>query len=149
MTNFLWNWNNVSLFLIFWENAILRQFWNIILSGFVMNGFKSRHPRCSVKKGILRNFVKFTGKNLCQKLFSNKVAGLRPANLLKKRLWHGCFPVNFTEFLWTPFFTEHLWTTASVGYWSVPYLLKYCYSNELDLYVMTELFSTFVVVNVN
>ena len=64
-----------------------------------MNGFKSRHPRCSVKKGILRNFVKFTGKNLCQKLFSNKVAGLRPANLLKKRLWHGCFPVNFTEFL--------------------------------------------------
>ena len=27
-----------------------------------MNGFKSRHPRCSVKKGILRNFVKFTGK---------------------------------------------------------------------------------------
>ena len=124
MTNFLWNWNNVSLFLIFWENAILRQFWNIILSGFVMNGFKSRHPRCSVKKGILRNFVKFTGKNLCQKLFSNKVAGLRPANLLKKRLWHGCFPVNFTEFLWTPFLQNtsgrlHLWVTEVYRtYWN-------------------------------
>ena len=24
-----------------------------------------------------------------------------------------CFPVNFTKFLRTPFFTEHLWTTAS------------------------------------
>ena len=33
----------------------------------------------------------------------NKVAGLRPAALLKKRLWHRCFPVNFAEFLRTPF----------------------------------------------
>ena len=28
----------------------------------------------------------------------NKVAGLRSATLLKKRLWHSCFPVNFAEF---------------------------------------------------
>ena len=32
----------------------------------------------------------------------------RPANLLKKRLWHKCFPVNFEKFLRTPFFIEHL-----------------------------------------
>ena len=30
------------------------------------------------KKGILENFAKFTGKHLCQSLFFNKVAGLRP-----------------------------------------------------------------------
>ena len=71
-----------------------------------------------MKKGVLRNFTKFTGKHLCQSLFFNKVAGLRPATLLKKRLWHRCFPVNFVKFLRTPFlqntfFTEHLWTTAS------------------------------------
>ena len=30
------------------------------------------------------------------------------ATLLKERLWHGCFPVNFAKFLRTPFFTEHL-----------------------------------------
>ena len=35
-------------------------------------------------KGILRNFEKFTGKHLRQRLFFNKVAG--PATLLKKRL---------------------------------------------------------------
>ena len=35
-------------------------------------------------------------------LFFNKVAGLRPATLLKKRLWHRCFPVNFAKFLRTP-----------------------------------------------
>ena len=32
----------------------------------------------------------------------------RPATLLKKRLWRRCFPVNFAEFLRTPFLTEHL-----------------------------------------
>ena len=51
--------------------------------------FRSSHQRCSIKKGVLWNFVKFIG--------------LRPANLLKKRLWHRCFPVNFTKFLRTPF----------------------------------------------
>ena len=56
-----------------------------------------------MKKGVLRNFTKFTGKHQCQSLFFNKVAGLRPATLLKKRLWHRCFPVNFVKFLRTPF----------------------------------------------
>ena len=55
--------------------------------------------RCSMKRGALRNFAKFTGKRLCQSLFFNKVAGLRPATLLKKRLWHRRFPVNFAKFL--------------------------------------------------
>ena len=32
--------------------------------------------RCSVKKGVLKNFAKITGKHLCQSLFYNKVAGL-------------------------------------------------------------------------
>ena len=47
--------------------------------------------RCSVKKVFLEIL-----------LFR-----LRPATLLKKRLWHRCLPVNFTKFLWTPFFTKH------------------------------------------
>ena len=60
------------------------------------------------KKGILRNFVKFTGKHLSQSLFFNKVAGcLRPATLLKKRIWYRYFHVNFVKFLRIPFLTEH------------------------------------------
>ena len=61
------------------------------------------------KKGIFRNFAKFKGKNLYQSLLFNKVAGLRPATLLKKRLGHMCFPVNFAKFLRTHFLTEHIW----------------------------------------
>ena len=30
--------------------------------------------------------------------------GLRPVTLLKKSLWHMCFPVNFAKFLKTAFF---------------------------------------------
>ena len=61
------------------------------------------------KKGVLRNFAKFIGKRLCRSLFFNKVAALRPATLLKKRLWDRCFPKNFAKFLRTPFLIEHLW----------------------------------------
>ena len=46
--------------------------------------FRISYQRCSMKKG------------------------LRPATLLKKRVWHRCFK--------NIFFTEHLWTTASVLY---------------------------------
>ena len=40
--------------------------------------------RCSIKRGVLRNFAEFTGKHLCQSLFFNKVVGIRPASLLRK-----------------------------------------------------------------
>ena len=74
----------------------------------------SSHQRCSSRKGVLRNSVKLTGKHLCLSLHFKKVASLSPATLLKKKLWGWCFPMNFAEFLRTPFFTEHLWATASV-----------------------------------
>ena len=63
----------------------------------------------SCKKGIPRNFTNFLGKQLCQSLFFDKVAGFRPATLLKKRLWQRCFPKNFVKFLRTPFLMKHLW----------------------------------------
>ena len=70
---------------------------------------KSSISEVFYKKGVLRNFTKFKGKHLCQSLFFNKVTGLRPATLLKERLWHKSFPVNFVKFLKTPFLTKHLW----------------------------------------
>ena len=49
-----------------------------------------------MEKVFLQNF---TGKHFCHSLFFNKVAALRPATLLKDRLWRRCFPVNFSKFL--------------------------------------------------
>ena len=43
---------------------------------YYVNGiYRTRHQRCSVRKGFLRNFAKFTGKHLYQSLSLNKVAG--------------------------------------------------------------------------
>ena len=71
--------------------------------------YRSSRPVVFCKKGALRNFTKYSGKHLCQSLFFNKVLDLRPATLLKKRLWHRCFPANFVKFLRTPFYIEHFW----------------------------------------
>ena len=62
--------------------------------------------RCSVKKVFLKISQNSQEKHLCQWLFFNKVAGLGPATLLKKSLWHRC-SVNFAKFLRTPFSTGH------------------------------------------
>ena len=35
---------------------------------------RSSHRRYSIKKGVLKNFTKFTGKHLCQSLFFNNVS---------------------------------------------------------------------------
>ena len=71
--------------------------------------YRSSRPEVFFKKGLRRNFAKFTGKRLCLSFFFNKVAGLRPATFLKKRLCHRSCPVNFTKFLKAPFLKEHLW----------------------------------------
>ena len=78
----------------------------IFQNGSYPKTFRSSRPEVFCKKGIHRNFTKFTGKQLCQSLFFNKVAGLRPnaCNFIKKRLWHRSFSVNFVKFL------KHLFT---------------------------------------
>ena len=70
---------------------------------------RSSLPEVFCKKGVLRNFAKFTGKHLCQSFIFNKVTGLGSATLLKERFWHRCFPINFAKFLRTSFYIEQLW----------------------------------------
>ena len=81
--------------LVFYNRADKKYLVNfLILNSFYnkvpINPFQPREAvvqRCSAKK-----------------VFS----GLRPATLLKKRLWHRCFPANFAKFLRSLFLTEHL-----------------------------------------
>ena len=61
---------------------------NLMLEGRI----RSSRSKVFVQKGVLGNFANF----------------LRSATLLKKRLWHSCFPVNFAKFIRTPFLIEHL-----------------------------------------
>ena len=64
--------------------------------------------RCSVNEVFLE-ISQNSQENTCARVsFSIKLKAV-PATLLKKRLWHRWFPVNFAKFLRTPFLTEHLW----------------------------------------
>ena len=82
------------------------------LAALAQNGGQKQPLEVFYKKSALKNFAKFTGKYLCLRLYFNEVAGLSPETLLKKRLLHRCFFVNFVKFLSTSFFPEHLRTTA-------------------------------------
>ena len=75
-------------------------FWNIGSTIYVRQDplYRNSHRKGSVRKGVLKNFAKFT-KNTCASLFFNKVASLNPATLLKKRLRPRCFPVNLARSL--------------------------------------------------
>ena len=81
----------------------LKRFWQILI--------RSSHWRCSIKNGVIKNFEKSTGKNLCYSPFL-------PATLFKKRLLCRCFPVNFAELLWIPFYRKPLgdffWRSSDV-----------------------------------
>ena len=51
---------------------------NLLIAKLLSNDLlkeRSSHQKCSVKKSVLRNFARFTGNNLYQSLFFNKVAG--------------------------------------------------------------------------
>ena len=54
------------------------------------------------KKRCSKKFRKIHRKTPVPVSFFNKVAG-SACNLLKMRLWHGCFPVDFAKFLRTSF----------------------------------------------
>ena len=47
-----------------------------------------------MKQNVLENFVKITGKHMCQ--------SLRPATLVKKKFRHRCVVVNFAKLLRAP-----------------------------------------------
>ena len=55
---------------------------------------RNSHPEIFCKKSVLKNFVKFTGKHVCESLFFN----------IKSRLYNSCFTVNFFKIFRT-FFT--------------------------------------------
>ena len=95
----------VSLQIIFLINVVPQPQANIpqVISLCNVGPDRSSHRRFSVRKVVIRDFTKFT-ENTCTRVsFFNKVAGLKTETLLKKRLWHRCFPVSFAIFLRTPF----------------------------------------------
>ena len=104
----------------YWKHCVKKSFLlqtevvlvKLIINNQIITSSEAAVQRCSVKMVFLKNLTKFTGKHLYQGLFFNKEnfnCNFKPATLLKKRLCHRWFSVNFAKFLRTRFFIEHLW----------------------------------------
>ena len=61
--------------------------------------YRSSYLEVFCRKGTLKKFLEIHRKTPVPEPLFNKVAGLRPETLLKKRLWRRSFPVNFEKFL--------------------------------------------------
>ena len=99
---------------------------------------RSSHRRCSVKKGVLRNLAKFTGKHLCQRLFFNKVAGLRPkvCNFIKKESLAKVLSCEFCEISKETFFTDGRLLLSRVKI--IPKSTLHCYLGNKSLFIQPE-----------
>ena len=78
-----------------------------------LNLCRSCRQRCSVRKGVLRNFTKFTGRHLRQSLYFNK-------DFIKIETLAQVFSCEFCKISKNIFFTEYVWATASTFdcYWT-------------------------------
>ena len=66
--------------LVNWYKSLTIAEKSYILNSDKVHRLTSSRPKVFCKKGVLRNFAKFTGKHLCQSQFFNKVTGLMPAS---------------------------------------------------------------------
>ena len=79
-----------------------------------------------LSEAVTRRYsVKYVLLEISQNSQETPVLEPRPATLLKKKLWHRCFPVNLAKFLRTPFLTEHLpWLLLTYNFkWAIDYHL--------------------------
>ena len=115
-----WAWKNLIKIL----DVINRKYFTLILKITILinctGKFCYRHWNLQNKEAatedFLKNFTKFIGKRLSQSLFFNKVADLRPANLLKKRLRLFCqlciiFKNNFFA---SDSFSKYVWQWPAI-----------------------------------
>ena len=120
--------NNFLVFFIYdsFETAVL---YEIILSMIVNS--EAVTQRCSVKKRVLRKFAKSRGKHLCQSLFFNKFASLRPkaCNFIKKETLAQVFSCEFYEISKNTFF----YRTPLVAASAVKLLFEVC--NQAQFYL--------------
>ena len=90
---------------IFERFCLYNQFHTLQNSYFEEYSFlRNSSPEVFYIKGVLKSFIKFTGKHQClaQPHFKYRWTS-QPPTLLKNRLWHSCFSVSFVKFLKTSF----------------------------------------------
>ena len=92
------------------------------------------------KKGLLKNFAKFTGKHLCQSPFFNRVPGLPPVVASRYRIKHWMLRWFFSKFvLWTSQLT-FIYLFICLFNWLIDWLIDFVYFVYLFIYLFICLF---------
>ena len=71
--------------------------------------FRSSHPEVFCKRGVLRNFTKFTGKHLCWSPFLIQLEVMKDCSFNKKGNPTQVFSCEYHKVFKNSFFMEHLW----------------------------------------
>ena len=100
----------IILLSVYAGGAKWKYFSTSIMYSLSMPLFRSSRPEVFCRKGVLRNFAKFTGKHLCQNLVFNKVAGVKKESLAQ------VFSCEFFKISKNTFFHRTPLVAASI-YW--------------------------------
>ena len=84
--------------------------WCVYTAVVITSG--NNHQGCSVRKGVLRNFAKFTGNTWARVSFLIKLQA-KACNFIKKEALEQKLSCEFYDISKNTLFTEHLRTTAS------------------------------------
>ena len=139
----LWTLQNCSEYLFIEQlqqlllEQILNRLWLYVWFCFE-SGVNNLNHFISVaahKFSEIRNFTKFQEKHSWRSLvLSSKDSGFIKKdsyNVIKKRLWHRCFPVNFAKFLRTAFSQD------TCG-WLLLYFWRYCWKQNPTIWLVVE-----------
>ena len=105
-----------SFSVVLYKRGVLKNF-----SKFT-DKLKKQSLGSALSKDVLRNFAKFTGKHLCQSLYFNKVAG-QVCNFIKIETLAQVFSCEFWEISKNTFFTEYAWAAAFLVFEKVTQLV--------------------------
>ena len=103
LCHIIWKKMASSIFIIMWEAAVQRCFVKKVFLEISQSSQENTYSRVSFLIPLQASLS--TPLKTKESIWSKE----RPKALLKKRLWHRCFPVNFVKLLRTPFYIEHLW----------------------------------------
>ena len=97
LCHIIWKKMASSIFIIMWEAAVQRCFVKKVFLEISQSSQENTYSRVSFLITLQASLS--TPLKTTESIWSKE----RPEALLKKRLWHRCFPVNFVKFLRTPF----------------------------------------------
>ena len=117
---------NLSIKNFFCKSYLLNKLLLEIFTVWIANNVQRQPPEV-LRKKVFLEILQSSQENACDRVSFLIITTLVITTLLKKRLWHRCFPVNFVKFLRTPFYIEHLFSRWKVERKALTFWPAWCF----------------------